>query len=377
MKRDPYNNKERWIKWKERNKKKIPDISLNNSKIVLEFLNDMEQGMNTTPRNKGRREPTTLINLKDHIIFILKYLKKPIQNITKKDLHNLENKIREGKILKKNGQIFTAFGNYIKDFKSFCGWLVRTGKIEYNISEDLSKKTNKPKWVYLGEQKIKKFFNLLSFDYKALSFLMYDSGMRVTEAYSIKVKSFSDDFKKLTIPDEVSKTFGRTINLKLCSDLIKEFIKVNNLGPEDYIFIKNTHAFNKYLKENCKKIFGDGVTKAGKKYSDFTLYDIRHNSSCYWLKRYNSNKGMMYRLGWKREDEIFYYSEFLGMNDEITDEDMVLREDKDKLVEMEKRLKDTQSEMKRIEELVVHLANKKVKTRYYEVHPEGILARRK
>lgn len=355
MKRDPYNNKQLWENWKKNNPKKIEGISLENSKILLEFLKDMEQGMNTTSRVKGPRQPITLINLQCHIAFFIKHFNKPIKKITKQDLHDLDTKVRNGKVLKSNGKRFKSFGNYIKDFKSFAGWLVRTGKIENNIAEDLSKKTDKPSWVYLGEKKIKQFFNTLAFDYKVLSFLMFDSGMRVTEAYSVKVEDFEDDFKKLTISDEASKTFGRTINLKICSEMVKEFVKLHKLGPADYIFIKKTPAFNKYLRENCKKQFGEGVSnpKSKGKYSEFTLYDIRHNASCYWLKRYNSNKGLMYRMGWKKEDMIYYYSEFLGMNDELTDEDMIISEDKDKIKQFEEIFKQQQKQISELQKYIL------------------------
>jgi len=43
----------------------------------------------------------------------------------------------------------------------------------------------------------------------------------------------------------------------------------------------------------------------------------------------------MYRMGWSKEEQIKYYSEFLGLSDEISDEDMVTAEDKTKLQKLE------------------------------------------
>ena len=48
----------------------------------------------------------------------------------------------------------------------------------------------------------------------------------------------------------------------------------------------------------------------------------------------------MYRMGWNRQEMILYYSEFLGLSDEISDEDMVLSEDKNKLVKIEEQMKE-------------------------------------
>ena len=50
-----------------------------------------------------------------------------------------------------------------------------------------------------------------------------------------------------------------------------------------------------------------------------------------WLKRYPQTRGLLYRLGWKKEDEVSYYSEFLGLSDQISDEDMLTTEEKTQL----------------------------------------------
>jgi hypothetical protein len=162
------------------------------------------------------------------------------------------------------------------------------------------------------------------------------------------IQNFSKDFTQLDIPDEVSKTFGRTINLKLCSALVKEYVKEHDLKPTDYFITKNLWTINKYLRDNCGKMFGkDKIShpKAKGLYGNFTLYDIRHNSSCYWLNRYPTHKGLMYRFGWKKADKIEYYSEFLGVKDEIMDSDMVLAEDKPKLFKLEEDNKELRKDL--------------------------------
>lgn len=354
MKRDPYKNKERWESWKQNNFKKTPTgIRASDWKILIEFLKDMELGLNTPKGNKGKREAGTMLNLSSHIPFFLRNFNKPLIKLTKQDLHNLEKNVEQGKILKRNGQKFTAFGNYIKDFKAIWHWGIRTGKFKENITEDITSKTGKPSWVYLTEEQIKKFFNKLSFDYRVICFFLYDTGMRVTEANSIQIKHFSDNFSKLTIPDEVAKTFGRTINLKLCTQLIQEYVKEHELKSDDYLFIKKPFSINKYLRYHCTKLFGgDKVShpKAKGKYKEFTMYDIRHNSACFWFNKYPTQKGLMYRFGWRKADKIEYYSEFLGVNDELTDSDMVVGEDKNKIQKLEedqKKMKEAMALMAR------------------------------
>lgn len=345
IKKDIYNNREHWQKWKEANSKRIENLSPSNSKLLLEFLNDMENGINTPPRAKGKREPTTLLNLKDHVSFFMKHIDKPFLKLTKEEIHEFENKVSEGKIKKRNGKKFSAFGNYIKDLKSFWGWVVRTERAKEDITRDLSKRNEKkPAWVYLTEEQFKDMANSAIPDYRTLIWFMLDAGCRVTEAYSLKVKNFDKDFTELTIPSEVAKTFGRVIKLKICQPLIKEYIRLNKLNPEDYFIIKKAAAFNKYLREHCTKLFGDGETKARGRYSEFSIYSIRHNSACYWLKRYPDMKGLKYRMGWTREEQATYYHEFLGMSDQISDENMLTNEEKTKLeqeiIRMKKQLED-------------------------------------
>jgi len=343
MKIDPYKNKERWTRFKEKNFQ-IPDgVRKEDWKLLVEFLKDMELGLNTPKGIKGKREPGTLLNLLSHNQLFLKNFKKPLTKITKKDLHTLEKEISDGKVRKVNGEKFTAFGNYVKDFKAFWNWGLRTKKFKENVIEDITSKTDKPSWVYLGDEKIKQLFNSLNLEYRVYCFFMYDSGMRVTEALNIRIKDFSDDFSKVTISDETAKTFGRTINLKLCTQLVKEFIKSNHLKDNDLFFQKQPFGINKYLRYHCAKIFGGEKVSHPKTkglFKNFTLYDIRHNSACYWFNKYPTHKGLMYRFGWRKADKIEYYSEFLGVADEITDGDMIIAEDKSKLYELEQKLKE-------------------------------------
>ena len=352
MKRDPYKTKERWGDIKN-NFNKIPKgIRKEDWKILLSYLKDMELGMNVPKEKKGKRTEGTLLNLMSHNRLFLENFKKPLSKLTKKDLHNFEKDINDGIIKKKNGQKYSAFGNYIKDLKAFWGWGIRTGRFKENILEDMTSKTNKPNWVFLTEEQIKKLFNNLSFDYRVYCFFLFDSGMRVTEANSIQIKDFNKDFTQVSISDEISKTFGRDINLKLSSQLLKEYVKEYNLKQDDYLFQKKVFTINKYLRYHCGKLFGkDKVSNPKSKglYKNFTMYDIRHNSSCFWFNKYPTHKGLMYRFGWRKADKIEYYSQFLGVSDEITDSDMVVGEDKDKIYKLEsesKKLKEEFSNFK-------------------------------
>jgi len=357
QKLDPYKNQKRWDFFKDNHFKKTPEnVKTSDWKLLIEFLKDMELGLNVPKEKKGKRDSGTLLNLSSHNKFFLQNFKKPLIKLTKQDLHLLENEIQQGKILKRNGQKFSAFGNYIKDFKVFWNWGIRKGKWKENITEDISSKTEKPHWVYLTEGQVKDFFNNLSLDYRVLCWFMYDTGARVTEALNIKVSDFSKDFSQVTISDETAKTFGRTINLKLSTQLVKEWVKMKSLKDNDYFIQGKPFAINKYLRYHCGKVFGkDKISHVKSKglYGNFTLYDIRHNAVCYWFNRYPTHKGLMYRFGWRKADKIEYYSEFLGVADELSDSDMILAEDKNKVFKLEHELETMRGQIQKLNQFLL------------------------
>jgi integrase len=358
LKRDPYNHKARWQKWKQENQAGIKETSKHNSDLILAYLTDMEMGKNVSPKaRKGERSCCRLNGLKSRLIFFTKQFEdKDLDGLTKDDIHKLFYAMRNGKIVRKNGQRYVGVGDYVRDFKAFWGWLMRTGGAGEDITVDLRKNDGrKPDWVYLTEEEFKKLANRANSDYRALMWFMYDTGMRVTEAHSIRISDFSNDFTRLNIRQEYAKTFGRIIQLKLCSVLIKEYISFHNLQPEDFLFIKKPAAFNKYLKLLAGNILGDKESPARKPYNMMSLYDIRHNASCYWLKRYPRTTSLMYRMGWSRENEVRYYSEFLGMADQIDDADMVTTEQK---TAYERRIQSLEIEREKTNELIKELIAK-------------------
>jgi len=52
MKIDPYKHKELYFSWKESVKDGIPKLSQDNSKIIFNYIIDMEYGLNVSSKNK-------------------------------------------------------------------------------------------------------------------------------------------------------------------------------------------------------------------------------------------------------------------------------------------------------------------------------------
>jgi integrase len=363
MKIDPYKHKERYLRWKELVNDGIPNISEENSKIILQYLNDMEIGVNiSSVSTKGSRGYNRLNTLRDKLIFFSKKFKTSfnlgcIADITEEQLFQFFSEMDKGIIKRQDGQNFIGTHTYVKIFKAFWHWYQKISRKKgidvRDITLDLDTKANKPKWVYLTEDQVKKLYDRAGHKYKVLIMFLYDTGIRSpTELINVRVGDLFKDYTELQIREEISKTFGRRIKLMICSKMLKAYVEENNLLPEDQLFAISPTVVNRYLKKLAVKVLGTGMSEAGELYSRLSMYDFRHCSCCYWLPRYKSESALKYRFGWKKSDKIHYYSELLGMKDTITEDDLLVDVTK---TEIEKRLTKSEREVEFLREENEHM----------------------
>ncbi len=380
MKIDPYNYEETYLKWKEEVKNGIPNISKINSELTLRYLHDMEHGLNISVKNKkGSRSYARLNTLREKMVFFSRKFKEEykledITKISEEDLTLLFSKMRKGEICRQDGKRYKSTNYFVKCFKAFWHWHMKinrkNGDIILDITEDLDSRGEKPEWVYLKEEQVKKLCNNAKFEYKVLIMFLFDTGIRSpSELVNIRVSDLYENCKEVNIRDEISKTFGRKIKLMLCSDILRDYIKYNGLSGGDYLFSIKPATINKYLQRLALRVLGDKKSLAGQKYSEITMYDFRHISCCYWLPKYKSESALKYRFGWKKSDKIHYYSEMLGMKDTITEEDLFLNDEqsdikkelegtrKDKQI-MEEKIRSMEEQMKEMIELVKEISGK-------------------
>ena len=349
MKIDPYKHEITYFNWKAKLKETISGLSKTNSQLIVQYILDMENGLNVSSTNKkGSRSFGRLNTLRHRITFLCSsfenlYNLEDMTKISEEQLFSFFTKMRNGEIKTNKGGSYKSVADYVKVFKAFWHWhqkINRKRGIEIrDITQDLDTSSEKPQWVYLDEQQLKKLCDNAKHEYKVLIMFLFDSGMRApSELVNIKVSDFLDDFKTLNIRDEISKTFGRKIKLMLCSDLVKNYILDKKLNPSDYIFPICPPVVNRYLRRLGERIFGNGESLAGEKYSQLNMYDFRHISCCYWLPRYKSESALKYRFGWKNSDKIHYYSELLGMKDTITQDDLFVDVTKSELEQKQESL---------------------------------------
>ncbi len=131
--------------------------------------------------------------------------------------------------------------------------------------------------------------------------------------------------------------------------MLRDFIRMKKLQEDDYLFPICPPVVNRYLRRLATRLLGEKQSLAGTKYSRLTMYDFRHSSACYWLPRYKSESALKYRFGWKKSEMIHYYTEFLGMRDTITEDDLHVGMER---TEIERRLERSERDRSLLQEQV-------------------------
>jgi len=354
MKIDPYKNKEKFINWKNKGAI-IPGVSKLNEKLIKKFLFDLEEGSNVDTSNKrGSRSYIRLNAYRSKLKMLAQKteerFEKDFPQLAKEDFNKLIKAFNDGDIKRKDGKAYMDIQDYLKTFKAFWHWLQRTYKTKLkDITIEAEAEKRKAKWVYLDSDEFSKIIDTCKPYYKTLAWFAMDTGIRATELKNVRVSDISTDMKELDIREETAKTFGRKIKLMMCSDLLSQHIEVNNLKDDDIIFEKGLDKTNEYFKRRAKSIFGEKTSKGKELYKNISVVDFRHISACYWLPRYPTQQGMMYRFGWKKSDKVFYYSEFLGMVDNISEGDLLIDTTKTELQQDNEKLKANEFNEKKIE----------------------------
>lgn len=367
LKADPFHNRRQWIQWKKTKDLKLngsdKQVSAINKKLILEYLSDMEEGYNVA--TKGRLSFIRLRSIKQRITWILANMEiEDITRATDRQVLSFFNKMADGQITRLNGQPFQSTSDYAKVFAAFWHWYQRKERSHevVDITRYVRVEENKDcPFAYFTPEELKSVSEHAKFEYRVLMWFLFDSGIRApTELMSLRISDFTwlPETKKfeLHIRDEYAKTFGRKIKLILSSDLLKSYLKRRN--ADEGFFTIDWRTFRRYLRRIFIKVLGDHHTKGGRKLSQLRPYDFRHSAACYWINRYKKEAGLKYRFGWKDNRMMHYYTKFLGMEDTITDQDILLDTDAKSLLEKElEKQKQTnillEDRLKRLEEMVI------------------------
>ena len=381
MKVDIYGHKQRYESWKKDvvNEGEV-GLTKNNADILMQYVFDMEVGANVSKvSKKGGRGYPRLNNIRQRLGQIMRMLqKRGISDIAQKNktffpklqktVTELFSDMRKGVVKTHTGQAYKSTSDYARVFKSFWNWYMKVNRKKTiyipDIVEDIDTAASETKFVWLKKEELDKFRSYFDEDDQVLLLFLFDTLVRApTELLSLMVQNVTQrgDEVWLNIPNEISKTFGRSFNLVYSGKVILDYIKRNRLKPDDSLFKFSPSLFNKKLQKIAKQLFGENISEAGEYYRKITLYDFRHSGAIHFRQLFQktgqSLDSLRHRGGWTDFDMINYYTKLLGLDGHITKEKLLLEEDKTKI---EKELEDLRAKydqlfnvMKKLDSLAI------------------------
>lgn len=217
----------------------------------------------------------------------------------------------------------------------------KRGHVIVDITEDISTNATPAPFVYISKDRLDKMLPYFSADEQVVLSFLFDSMVRSpTEVLSLKASHIYEQEGEVwvTIPDEISKTFGRPLNLLYSGQAVREYIDRKRLRANDFLFSFNPSLLNKTMQKVAVQLFGDTQSHAkGDLFSKVTLYDLRHSGAVHFRLLAKENPGCIsldavrHRGGWTDMKMLNYYTQFLGLDGKIERQGMLLRQEKHEL----------------------------------------------
>jgi integrase len=279
------------------------DIADEDKRDLHRFLQDLALGkVNRGKRISEGRQIKYLYVLKTP----LRFFKKPISKITLKDMERFETDLSLDVIRTYRGTPFSASTKtdirkllriYLKwklgdteRYRKICGWL------------DTSAPKKTPD--YLTEKQIMALYDACQTSaQRFLICILFDGGMRAEEFHNIRYEdirlpSANENYVKITLKAEYSKTAGRTISLfwKHSLDAVRAYVserEKSGIRPGDPIFAARYDAMRQLLIRLGRRVLNRTI--------GYHLF--RHSSATYYASKLNRQQ-LCYRYGWRFSSDM-------------------------------------------------------------------------
>lgn len=136
----------------------------------------------------------------------------------------------------------------------------------------------------LGEKEITRLFNAVTNKkHKAILFMAYSAGLRVSEVINMKLKDIDSDRMQLFIERSKGKK-DRYVNLSpIVLDVLRKYIQLSDPKPTIYLFEGQVPG-SMYSARSAQKIFQMARNNAGIK-KDVTFHSLRHSFATHILEK--------------------------------------------------------------------------------------------
>jgi len=227
-----------------------------------------------------------------------------LKALTIKDIEQFERELSTNKILSIKGKPYAEVSksDIKKCLKIFLKWKLGDKSVKLVGWLDVRSPVKTPD--YLSELEIEKLFKVCkNAKERFLIAVLFDSGARAEEFHNIRkedvqLPSDSNNFVKITLKEEYSKTKGRVISLywKHSIEAVRDFITLR-LSEE----IKSQEPVFNFAYASTRQLLLRLGKKALKKPIHYHLF--RHSSATYYANKLNRQE-LCYRYGWKFSSDM-------------------------------------------------------------------------
>jgi site-specific recombinase XerD len=265
---------------------------------LLRFLDDLGLGK----VNRGKRiSPARQLKYLHALRAPLEFFNKPTHRLTLRDIENLERALASGELANHfTGKPF-AHSTQVDIrmlLKIFLRW--RLGPVEAECLAgwlDTRPRPNTPD--FLKEAEVERLHrHCRTAEQKFLIAVLFDAGARAEEFHNIRCEDIylpegQENYVKIALKEEYSKTLGRTIALywSLSLQAVREYLaerRAEGIKPTEPVFRGNYAATRKFLQR-----LGHRVLQRPVYYHLF-----RHSSATHYATKLNRQE-LCYRYGWR------------------------------------------------------------------------------
>ena len=236
---------------------------------VFRFLDDLGLGkVNRGKRLSSQRQLKYLYALR----LTLEFFGKPANVLSLSDIEDLEKALVSGRLSNRtNGKPY-AHSTQVDVrmlLKIFLRW--RLGVAESSLLTDWLDTRHRPKTPdFLKEMEIERLYkNCRTAKQRFVVAVLFDSGARAEEFHNIRFEDIylpegKENFVRIALKEEYSKTLGRTIALywKFSLEAVKEYLAervAEGIKPTDPVFHGNYAAMKKVLQRLGSRVLKRAV----------------------------------------------------------------------------------------------------------------------
>jgi integrase/recombinase XerD len=136
----------------------------------------------------------------------------------------------------------------------------------------------------LGEEELRRLFNApTNLKHKAILFVAYSAGLRVSEVINLRLQDIDRERQQLFIYCSKGKKDRYVMLSPMVLDVLEQYYKMSEVKPKNYLF-EGYEKGQPYTIRSAQKIFTEAKIKAGI-IKSITFHSLRHSFATHLLEK--------------------------------------------------------------------------------------------